>query len=159
MNGGRYGPAPSGIARKISWMSGSGTSGPDFNKSGPAAGKIAGETGAEKSGLCQFDADAIKSHGPTERAGPAAAVFDAGADMILQVLPDARERRSYVNRVSAQFGRIANARKHQELRRVDDAAGEQHFALCLHDAALAIAQILNSDGAAAIKDECGWQEY
>src|ERR1700722_12811384 len=41
--------------------------------------------------------------------------------------------------------------------RVDDTSGKQHFAFRLHDVALAILQILNSDGSPAIKYDAGNQ--
>src|SRR5260370_42695670 len=61
--------------------------------------------------------------------------------------------------MSPQLGRIADAREHQELRRVDDASGEQHFALRPHNVALAILQILNSDGATAIKNDARGKSF
>ena len=49
--------------------------------------------------------------------------------MILQVLADAGQRHRDLDAVRAQLLGIADAREHQQLRRVDHAAAEQDLAL------------------------------
>ena len=73
--------------------------------------------------------------------------------MILQVLADAGQRYAYIDGMGIQFGRIADAGKHQELRRVNHSTGEQHFTLRPRDVALAVLQILDADGTAPVKDD------
>src|SRR5439155_24195391 len=48
--------------------------------------------------------------------------------MVLKVCADAPKLDSWLDADLAQVIRVADAREHQELRRVEDAAREQHFA-------------------------------
>ena len=52
---------------------------------------------------------------------------------------------------AVQFVGIADAREHQQLRRVDDAAGEDHLAVGAHDLRLAALHVFDADRARALQ--------
>ena len=72
--------------------------------------------------------------------------------MILQILADAGERHFCLDAVAAQLRGLADARQHQELRRVDGAAGEDDFA-CGIDlfGGPACGDVFDADGAMAVE--------
>ena len=76
---------------------------------------------------------------------------DHRRDVVLQVLPDARQRHLRLDAGGAQRIGVADAGQHQHLRRVDHAAGEQHLAVGAHSVGVAAAAIFDADGAVACR--------
>ena len=78
----------------------------------------------------------------------------------MQVLPNAAQGRDYTNVQSRQSIRIAHARDHQQLRRVDRAAAQDHLAPRTRALRAAFLQVLHAHGlglALAVfkQDACG----
>ncbi len=88
-----------------------------------------------------------------ERPGLLARIGDARRNVVLQILADAGQRRLDGDVVGGEFGRIADARQHQKLRRVDDAAAQDHFALGMRGDGFAALDIFDAGGAAAVEND------
>ena len=71
--------------------------------------------------------------------------------MILQVLAHAAQRDFHGDTLGAQFIWIADARQHQQLRRVDDAAAKNDFAVGMRDDVLAALGIFDAGGTLAVE--------
>jgi len=78
--------------------------------------------------------------------------------MVLEILADAFERYLRFDAVLRQFVRIADAGKHQHLRRVDHPTCKDHLARGAGDFCLTVVAILDADGALAFdqdaRDQC-----
>ena len=70
--------------------------------------------------------------------------------MVLQILADAAQRDPGRDAVRAQVVGIADAGQHQDLRRVDHAAGEDHLALARARSRLAHVKIFDADRAVVL---------
>ena len=95
--------------------------------------------------------DPVDPHRSMQRALVFAQAINAGRDVILQVLADAFERSGHCNTMRLQLRRVADTRQHEKLRRVDRAAGKDHFALGAQIDDRAVAPIPNADGAACFE--------
>ena len=69
-----------------------------------------------------------------ERPGLLAPVGERRHDMVLEVLAHALQFGAHIYAMRAQLVRFADAGEHEELRRVDHAAREQHLPLRPRDA-------------------------
>ena len=95
--------------------------------------------------------DAVEPHRLVERARLFALVDNRRGDVVLQVLADAGQRYFHGDAVGAQFVRIADARQHQKLRRVDDAAAQDDFFPGVRGDVLAVLDIVDAGGALAVE--------
>jgi hypothetical protein len=91
--------------------------------------QVGGDAFAEQIGSRQCRHDAVEPHRPVERARFLAQIGDGRRDVVLQILADARQRDFDADIVRAQLFRIPDPGQHQELRRIDDPAAENHLTL------------------------------
>ena len=82
-------------------------------------------------------------------------VVKPDAQVILQVLPDARQVLDHRNAVAAQFIRRADARQHQKLGRIHRPAGQDDFPAGAHHLPRATPGNLHADGTAALEQHAG----
>ena len=73
--------------------------------------------------------------------------------MILQILADAGQRHLDRDVVCGEFGRIADAGQHQQLRRVDDAAADNHLALGMRGDGGAMFGVFDACRALAVEND------
>ena len=74
-------------------------------------------------------------------------------EVILQVLADAGQGMHAPRCRAAQLVGGADARQHQQLRRIDGAGGEHDFALARATSMLAEPQVVHANGALALEDQ------
>src|SRR5580692_2677283 len=86
-----------------------------------------------------------------ERPRLLACVSDLRRNVILQILANARERGPRCDAVSAQLVGVADTRKHQKLRRVNDAAAQDHFLIRVRSDGPAALGIFDADRAFAVE--------
>ena len=84
-------------------------------------------SGAEEVGADHAARHAVETHLAVERAGALRAKHDQHGEMILQVLAD-RQVDDGLDTVLAQMRGRTDAGEHQQLRRVEGAAGDDHLA-------------------------------
>ena len=137
----------------MSCTSGSAASGRLFrNAIWPVGSSVAGPSPLQI-GARQRRHDAVEPHRPMERTGLFAPIGDACRNMVLQILADAGQRRFHVMPWARELVRIADARQHQKLRRVDDAAAEDHFSFRMRGDGFAATDIFDAGGAAAVEHD------
>jgi len=73
--------------------------------------------------------------------------------MVLHVLPDPRQRVMNRDADAVQVLGRAHSRELQDMRRVDGAGGEDHFALRIRALDRLAALVFDCDGAAAVEDD------
>ena len=127
--------------------------GPAFQERHLAGRQFGGNALAAPIGVGQRRHDAVEAHRPVQGARAFTPIGHARRNVVLQILADARQRHLHGDIVGAQFVRIADARKQQQLWRVDDAAAQNHFALGLRRHHLAVLQIFDARCALAIEDK------
>ncbi len=93
----------------------------------PASGQVAGDAAAQKIGLREIAYDAIGAHSLVQGTGLLAQIDRGRGHVILKISAHAGERNTDLDAVLRQFVRIADTGEHEELRRVDHAAGQDHF--------------------------------
>ncbi len=103
-------------------------------------GHFGGEAGAEEVRLRHRQQQPVVAQLAHERSVALALEFDAAGDVILQILAHARQRHLAGDVVTRQLGRVADAREHEQLRRVDHAARHDHRARRAHRLRRAIAR-------------------
>ena len=87
----------------------------------------------------------VEPHPSVQGARLPASIGDCRREVILQIASDASQRSAHRDAVLAKHVRIADARQHQHLRRIDHARRQDHLALGTHDNALAALQIIDAD--------------
>ncbi len=97
------------------------------------------------------DRHAIEAHLAMKRAGVRPGVGHIGAEMILQIAPD-RQVGDHIDAEPAQMLRRADAREHQELRRVECAGGKDHFARRRRADRRAVLNVFDAGRARAFED-------
>ena len=80
-------------------------------------------------------------------------LLDVELHMVLQVLPDAGRSATTSMPCSVEMLGRADARQHQELRRIDRRGGDDHFTSCLNDLNLFASFDLDADGALILDDD------
>ncbi len=92
-----------------------------------------------------------------ERDRLRARVLHVGFDVVLQVRADAGNVRHRRDAELLQRVGVADAGQHQDLRRIDRAAGDDDFAARAHPDEPAVVQVLDADGARALEQDAGDQ--
>ena len=133
--------------------SGRATSGPAFQERHPAGRQSGRDAFAVQIGADERRHDAVEPHRAVERARFFTRIGDARRNVVLQILADARQRRLDGDAVGGELGRIADARQHQKLRRVDDAAAEDDFSLRIRGDGCTPLDIFDAGGAAAVEHD------
>jgi hypothetical protein len=90
-----------------------------------------------------------------ERARLSAPIADRRRDVVLEILSHAPERNPDRNAVGAELLGIADPGQHQQLRRVDRAAGENDLAIRARDPGLAAPDVFDADGAMSLEHHPG----
>ena len=134
-----------------SWMSGIGSSGPLRTKPVMPPGKLGRKTAPGEQSLSERNRQPIRPHGARERALVAAAVDQERRDMVLQVLADAGERHLHGDLMRGKLRGSPMPGEHQQLRRVDRAAAQDHLALGCNNAPLAVVDIFDADRAVLLR--------
>jgi len=88
-----------------------------------------------------------------QRPGRLPRIIDAGGNVILEILADPAQRHPHRDAVMAERVRIADAREHQKLRRVDDAAAQDHFALGMRGESRSALDEFDACGAASVEHD------
>ena len=128
-----------------------------FEECGGPTRQVGCEAGAEHEALGDAQGQAVEPHVVLERAALAARVGDERGDVILQVLADAAQGDSHRDSLRAELVGVADPGQHQQLRRVDRAAREDHLTLRPHDGLLAMADVLDADDTRAVEQQPGHQ--
>ena len=105
-----------------SWMSGIGSSGLLLTNPVIPPGSSVAKPLPRNEPLPQRQQQSVGPHVAHQRAFVAAAVDQQRGNVVLQVLADAWQPRLHRDTVLSQFIRVADARQHQQLRRIDRAA-------------------------------------
>ena len=142
---------------KCSWMSGTSRSGRVFRKP-PHSAKFE-VIGPRRSRRYWRDRpQAAAACRSSESAGEVRIVRHVAEDeirMVLQVLPDAGQMMHARDAVLAKRGAIADARQHQQLRRLERAGGDDHLAPRADLLGLLALPVFDADRALALEQDAG----
>jgi hypothetical protein len=132
---------------------GLGEFGASLDKAGPAARRLACRAGAKAIGAGKRQQHPVKPHRRDKRAGLAARVIGQHREVVLQVSADPGKRRADGDAEFRQPVRVADAGQHQQLRRVDHTARQDHPALGARHYGLSTALVFNADRAVAFEHD------
>jgi len=125
---------------------------PRLEKGVQAAREHGAWSRAEEIGTRHVDGRAVEAHLGVERAGLLPGVLDVGGEMILEISAHARQMHPGLDADLPEVVGVTDARQHEELRRVEHAAGEQHLALGRHPMQAAAPRVLDARRPRAFED-------